>query len=110
MSVPGVGPVTVTTLVAECPELGKLHRQEIAKLVGVAPINRDSGTLRGKRITTGGRRNLRRKLFMATLVATGISIPARCLTRRHHDPKWNPLRMARSRSDSMSAVSSVLSP
>lgn len=70
MSVPGVGPVTVATLVAECPELGKLNRKEIAKLVGVAPITRDSGTLRGKRTTTGGRRNLRRKLFMATLVAT----------------------------------------
>ncbi len=54
-SVPGVGQTTASALVADLPELGKLNRQQIAALVGVAPINRDSGTLRGRRTTFGGR-------------------------------------------------------
>ncbi len=69
-SVKGLGPVAVTTLVAELPELGKLNRGQIAKLVGVAPINRDSGKFAGKRRTFGGRSYVRRVLYMATLVAT----------------------------------------
>lgn len=69
-SVKGLGPVAVTTLVAELPELGKLNRGQIAKLVGVAPLNRDSGTFAGKRRTFGGRSYVRRVLYMATLVAT----------------------------------------
>jgi len=69
-SAPGVGPVTSATLVTELPELGRLNRQEIAKLVGVAPFNHDSGTMRGKRITGGGRARVRNALYMATLVAT----------------------------------------
>jgi transposase len=69
-SVPGVGPVVAGTLVAQLPELGRLNRQEIAKLVGVAPINRDSGLMRGKRMTGGGRVSVRTKLYMAALVAT----------------------------------------
>ena len=69
-STPGVGPATAGTLLAELPELGRLNRQEIAKLVGVAPINRDSGLMRGKRTTGGGRITVRNCLYMATLVAT----------------------------------------
>lgn len=69
-SAPGVGPVTSASLVTELPELGRLNRQQIAKLVGVAPFNHDSGTMRGKRITGGGRTNVRNALYMATLVAT----------------------------------------
>ena len=69
-SVKGVGPVTVSTLVAELPELGQLNRQEIAKLVGVAPMNNDSGKSVGKRKTIGGRSTVRTTLYMATLTAT----------------------------------------
>lgn len=68
-SVKGVGPVMVSTVIAELPELGKLNRGEIAKLVGVAPINRDSGKKSGKRFIGGGRGQVRRVLYMATLVA-----------------------------------------
>ncbi len=65
----GVGQTTAAMLVSELPELGTLNRRQIAALVGVAPINRDSGTLRGKRMTGGGRRDVRNRLFMPTLVA-----------------------------------------
>jgi len=69
-SVKGVGMVSVSTLVAELPELGTLNRGQIAKLVGVAPMNNDSGQKEGKRKTSGGRSSVRRVLYMATLVAT----------------------------------------
>lgn len=69
-SAKGVGKITITTLVAEVPELGKLSGREVCALVGVAPINRDSGTMRGKRVISGGRPNVRKVLYMATLVAT----------------------------------------
>jgi transposase len=69
-SVPGVGPILSRTLVAQLPELGTLSRKEIAALVGVAPLNRDSGTLRGKRSVWGGRAPVRAVLYMSTLVAT----------------------------------------
>jgi transposase len=69
-SVKGLGPVTVSTLLAELPELGQLNRGQIAKLVGVAPMNRDSGQVSRKRKTQGGRSYVRRVLYMATLVAT----------------------------------------
>jgi transposase len=69
-SVPGVGKVLSITLLAELPELGSLGRHQIAALVGVAPMNRDSGTLRGKRTVWGGRAPVRAALYMATLVAT----------------------------------------
>ncbi|MCJ7509700.1 MAG: IS110 family transposase [Dehalococcoidia bacterium] len=69
-SAPGVGPVLSTTLLAELPELGSLNRKEIAALVGVAPLNRDSGTLRGRRTVWGGRSQVRAALYMAALVAT----------------------------------------
>ena len=68
-SVKGVGVVTISTLIAELPELGKLNRGEVAKLVGVAPVNRDSGTKSGKRFIGGGRSHVRRVLYMATIVA-----------------------------------------
>lgn len=73
-SVPGVGLVTSSTLLARLPELGKLSRGEIAALVGVAPFNCDSGRLRGKRRCYGGRADVRRALYMAAR-------PASCTTR-----------------------------
>lgn len=69
-SAPGVGPVLATTLVAGLPELGTLSRQQVAALVGVAPLNRDSGTLRGRRRVWGGRAQVRTALYMAALTAT----------------------------------------
>jgi len=73
-SVPGVGDKLARTLIADLPELGQLNRKQIAALVGVAPINRDSGTLRGKRTTWAGRAKIRSTLYMAALVAA------------HHNP------------------------
>jgi transposase len=69
-SVPGVGPVTSATMLAALPELGTLNRQKIAALVGVAPVNKDSGRKRGKRRVFGGRAVVRSVLYMATLSAT----------------------------------------
>ena len=69
-SVPGVGPQMVMTLITGLPELGHLNRRPISALVGVAPFNRDSGTLRGRRTIYGGRSQVRRVLYMAALVAT----------------------------------------
>jgi transposase len=74
-SMPGVGPGLSRTMLAELPELGRLSSKQLAALVGVAPHNRDSGTLRGKRTIWGGRAVVRTALYMATLVAT----------------KWNPV-------------------
>jgi transposase len=68
-SVPGIGPVCARTLLLDLPELGTLSRQRLAALVGVAPLNRDSGTLRGSRTTWGGRAHVRATLYMSTLVA-----------------------------------------
>ena len=67
---PGVGPVLTTTLVADVPELGHLNRRKIAALIGVAPLNRDSGQSQGKRTVWGGRAHVRAVLYMATLAAT----------------------------------------
>ena len=69
-SVPGVGPTLTFTLLAELPELGSLDRRQIAALVGVAPLNRDSGSLRGRRTIWGGRAQVRSALYMAALVAS----------------------------------------
>lgn len=69
-SAPGVGKVTTATLLAELPELGKMDRKKIAALVGVAPMNFDSGKKRGYRKTKGGRTEVRSVLYMSTLVAT----------------------------------------
>lgn len=68
-SVPGIGTITARTLIADLPELGRLNRRRLAALVGVAPINRDSGVMRGHRAIAGGRAALRNVLYMATLTA-----------------------------------------
>jgi transposase len=68
-STPGVGPILARTLVAAVPELGVLNRQAIAALIGVAPLNRDSGPVRGKRAVWGGRAHVRAVLYMSTLAA-----------------------------------------
>lgn len=68
-STPGVGPITAATLVADLPELGRLNRQEIAALVGLAPFNHDSGVSRGARSIRGGRIDVRNVLYMAALSA-----------------------------------------
>ena len=81
-SVPGVGPVLTVTLLAGLPELGRLDRREIASLVGVAPFNRDSGTLRGKRTVWGGRSSVRATLYMATLAATRYNSVMRAFYQR----------------------------
>jgi len=69
-SAPGVGNILARTLIADLPELGTLDRKKIAALVGVAPFNRDSGMLRGRRTVWGGRASIRTALYMAALVAT----------------------------------------
>ena len=68
-SVPGIGPVTACTLIADLPELGRLDRRRIAALAGLAPFARDSGIFRGRRMIAGGRAPVRRVLYMATLAA-----------------------------------------
>lgn len=68
-SVPGVGPILALTLLADLPELGTLAHKPLAALVGVAPLNRDSGTARGKRVIWGGRARVRTALYMSTLSA-----------------------------------------
>jgi transposase len=73
-TVPGVGPQLAISILAYLPELGTMNRKRIAALVGVAPFNRDSGTLRGKRAVWGGRSRIRATLYMAALVAS------------HHNP------------------------
>jgi transposase len=84
-SVPGIGPTTSRTLLAELPELGHGSRRELASLVGVAPINRDSGRFRGQRTTWGGRRTVRTVLFMATLSAVRHYPPLRATYTRLRD-------------------------
>jgi transposase len=74
-SVPGVGAILATTLLATLPELGRLTRKEIAARVGVAPLNHDSGQHRGRRVIWGGRAQLRARLYMSTLSAV----------------RWNPV-------------------
>ena len=81
-SVPGVGPNLSATLVIELPEMGILNRRKIAALVGVAPLNHDSGTKRGKRSPWGGRPQVRAALYMATLVASRHNPVIRQLYRR----------------------------
>jgi transposase len=81
-SVPGIGETTALMLIAEMPELGNLNRRQIAALVGVAPINRDSGSFRGKRMTGGGRRDVRTRLFLPTIVATRFNPSIRLFYQR----------------------------
>ena len=84
-SVPGVGKVTATTLLASLPELGHLSRQQIAALVGVAPFNRDSGILRGRRAVWGGRSSVRAVLYIAALVAKRCNPTIRTFGQRLRD-------------------------
>ena len=81
-TIPGLGAVTSATLVSELPELGTLSRTKIARLVGVAPINRDSGMMRGKRAIGGGRSRVRTALYTPTLVATRYNPTLRAFYRR----------------------------
>lgn len=89
-SVPGVGPVLATTLIADLPELGHLNHKQIAALVGVAPLNCESGILRGRRIIWGGRAQVRAALWMGTLVAVRCNPVLRAFSTRllaAHKPK-----------------------
>lgn len=81
-SVPGVGPVVASTLVAELPELGKINRQEIAALVGLAPFDRESGAWKGKRSCFGGRVQVRTVLYMAVITAKRCNPVIRALAER----------------------------
>jgi len=81
-SIQGVGPVLSTTLLVELPELGQLDRKRIAAFVGVAPLARDSGTLRGKRTCWGGRASVRAVLYMGALVASRHNPTLRALYQR----------------------------
>jgi transposase len=83
-SVPGVGPTTSATLVAELPELGRLNRQEIASLAGLAPFNHDSGKFRGQRRIRGSRGALRATLYMAALTAQRCNEKLRAFAERLH--------------------------
>ncbi len=92
-SVPGVGPATTAMLISELPELGTLSRSKIAKLVGVAPIARDSGTKQGKRGTFAGRSLVRKTLYMAALVATRFNPVMQSYYQRLL-PKGKPKKVA----------------
>ena len=81
-SVPGVGPVLTSTLLASLPELGTLTNKQIAALVGVAPLNRDSGTLRGRRTVWGGRAQVRAVLYMSATVAARFNPVIRVFYQR----------------------------
>lgn len=83
-SVPGVGPTTSAVLAAELPELGRLNRQEIASLAGLAPLNHDSGKFRGQRRIRGGRSTLRATLYMAALTARRCNEVLRTFAERLH--------------------------
>ena len=80
--VPGVGPVLTSTLLASLPELGTLTHKQIAALVGVAPLNRDSGTLRGRRTVWGGRAQVRAVLYMGAIVAARFNPVIRVFYQR----------------------------
>jgi transposase len=81
-SVPGIGPQSTRSLLTELPELGTLTAKEVAMLVGVAPLNNDSGKFRGRRTTWGGRREVRSTLYMATLAAIRCNAPLRTFYHR----------------------------
>lgn len=84
-SVPGIGPITARTLIAELPELGRIDRRRLAALVGVAPVNRDSGAMRGHRAIAGGRTEVRNVLYMAALTASRRNPVIRDLYQRLRD-------------------------
>jgi transposase len=92
-SVPGIGPVVSATLLADLPDLGTLTRQQIAALVGVAPLNHDSGARRGTRSCWGGRAHVRTTLYMSTLVATRCN-PAIAAHYQHLLAAGKPKKLA----------------
>jgi transposase len=98
-SLPGVGPVTATTLVALVPELGRRSPKTIAALAGLAPLNRDSGLHRGKRTIRGGRRRVRQALYMAAVAAcrsdTRFAATYRALIALGKAPKLALIAVAR---------------
>ncbi len=93
-SIPGIGPIVARTLFGELPEQGTLNRQEVAALVGVAPLNQDSGRHQGKRRTWGGRAAVRAALYMAAVTATRHNPVIRALYRRLHDQAGKPAKVA----------------
>ncbi len=92
-SIPGVGPVAAVTLIAYLPELGQLSHKELASLVGVAPYNRDSGTVHGKRYVQGGRSMVRKVLYMVALVASRYNKDIRIFYQRLRE-KGKPAKLA----------------
>lgn len=92
-SIPGVGPVVARTLLGELPELGTCDRREVAALAGVAPLNADSGTRRGKRCTWGGRGTVRAALYMAAIAASRHNPAIRPYYRRLRD-QGKPVKVA----------------
>lgn len=91
-TIPGVGPMTAATLIGELPELGKLDKRRLSALVGVAPMNRDSGQHRGKRATMGGRNAVRRTLYMAALSAS-IHNPVFRVFRKRLEDAGKPVKV-----------------
>lgn len=93
-TVPGVGPVTSLVLLAELPELGTLTPKQIASLAGLAPFNRDSGTLSGRRMIWGGRAAVRRALYMAAVSAIRCNAPIREFFQRLRNEYGKPFKLA----------------
>ena len=93
-TVPGIGPQTVLSLQAWLPELGALNRHQIAALVGLAPFNRDSGVLRGRRMIRGGRHKVRQALYMATLSAVRYNPVIKALFERLAGQSGKPGKVA----------------
>lgn len=94
MAIPGIGPATSLTLLAELPELGTLSPKKIAALVGVAPYNRDSGKFKGKRTIYGGRASVRRPLYMATVTAIRWNPVIKDFFQRLHEQLHKPYKVA----------------
>jgi len=82
LTIPGVGEITSRSMLSRCPELGTLNRQKIAKLIGVAPLNSDSGTMRGQRHIWGGRADVRSVLYMATVSAIRCNVKIKAFATR----------------------------
>ena len=107
-SVPGVGDVTAHTLIADLPELGQLDRRRVAALVGVAPVNRDSGQMRGKRTIAGGRADVRSALYMAAYLQSG-GTPSSANTTRAWSNGVDQKKLLSSRACDASSASSMQS-
>ena len=113
-SMPGVGPILAATLLAALPELGSLDRRQIASLVGVAPIARDSGTKLGHRPIRGGRGEVRPPLYMAALVASRSNPTLRaayaCLIKRGKPPKVALVALMRKMLTTLNAMLRTATP